>query len=639
MLRFYTLREIVYMRHDRKISFYIILIMTILSLLAPYLLFGITSQSAAFKIHPYFSGEIKRVKHDNILALSVFVIHISMLIIWWHSIQVRVIQKGVRFYLLLVHTVMLFYIIQCFFITTSYTTNFYLLRTSGYLFSIALIFIPLFGFYAALSIGREDSKLNWKWYLLIIPSSILVILCLTNDFHHLAFKQIPEEHEPNLLFHLHTFAFLGLGWAIILELMKIFHIFKIGNIVKSPWYLKRSPLFIIGIAIAVLIIKSFHSFVSYYEFIENIILFYMMETLIWEGCIAAGMVQVNTRHEEIFDIAPVMMQITDKNGILFKKSKDALPITYEDFKILKEKNILCKDDKIEQHISKIKNGYLIYQKDVEELNLYIKTLENIKSELNDEHNIIIMEEANAKNKALNLEQKRIFKLLSENMKEKIKTFNSFIQQLNDEFLENKQLMSTLNKIGLIATYIKRYGNLLLLTENCEPITIGELYLCFMEITGRLRLFDTDVSLVCEKSCHDNIIEADFSLLCCNIWENIIEYFDYTAKHVYFSIVEEKNHCNNIPENISKTTIHTEQEKIKEEKYSAYLINRTVSFMINIEPLNAQLYQDFDFKKYLIDNSVTIKEYFKKNEYLLTVKSGGYQGESAFSIECKYTEYT
>ena len=103
-----------------------------------------------------------------------------------------------------------------------------------------------------------------------------------------------------------------------------------------------------------------------------------MEIFIWESCIAVGMVPVNAYHKTVFDISTVAMQITDEEGNVFRASKNTAPITKQEFVELKQNKVVHEKDITEKYISKLSKGYLIWDKDVRELNFYIKELKELQ---------------------------------------------------------------------------------------------------------------------------------------------------------------------------------------------------------------------------------------------------------------------
>ena len=554
------------MKLYHKQLFYIVIVFAAL-LLASFLLFQIESQTARFKIHPEFTGGVSGVFSDMAFAIAAFILHLLCLSIWWNTIRIRVIQRGVRLYLFLIHTIMLFYIIHCFFITSIYDTNLRILRISGYFVSIPFFFIPLLGYYASLCIGKESAILSWKIYLLLIPAIVFTGLFLSSEMHSLIFTKILSEKQPNLQFHMTALSAFVFVWVIGLEIMKSWHILKISGGAKRLKFFKRVPFYIVFIELAYILPIYLRSYVVEYEFIENIASFFLMEIFIWESCIAVGMVPVNAYHKTVFDISTVAMQITDEEGNVFRASKNTAPITKQEFVELKQNKVVHEKDITEKYISKLSKGYLIWDKDVRELNFYIKELKELQKKLHDEFEITKLESTVKAEQVKVKERKRIYNTLALELSNQINSVAILSKDLAAKSAE--QTSTYLGKLILIATYIKRYSNLYLLSENNEYIYAAELRLCFSEIKQILEELNINTELVFNIS-DDKKIKSGFCLYCCRIWEYAIEFLDFGLSEVLFlanSIGKEEKSKTDFIISIVKAN------NVKDQGFSTYLNNR------------------------------------------------------------------
>lgn len=499
-------------------------------MLASFFLFQIESQTAGFKIYPEFTGGRAGVSKDMAFAIVAFLLYLLCLSIWWNSIRIRVIQRGVRIYLFLMHAIMLFYMVHFFFITSIYDTNLRLLRVSGYIVCIPFFFIPIFGYYASLYLGKESVKFSWKEYILLIPAIVFSVLFLSSEFHELLFIRISGEKQPNLQFHTTILTGFVFVWVLIMETMKSWHIYKISGGAKRLVFFRKLP-FLIMIMEGLYILPIYtRSLVVKYEVVESMASFFLMEVLVWESCIAVGMVQVNSYHKEVFDISTVSMQITDENGELFRVSKGAEPISKEEFKTLKSKEVICEGDVSEKYISKLSNGYLIWQKDVRELNYYIRELKELQKSLHNEYEITKLETDVRVEQVKISERERIYNTLKAELSKQSDFVKANLKTLTGRRAQD--LSDALGKIILVVTYIKRYSNLYLLTENKEYIYAAELRLCFAEIKQVLDELDIRSDFIFDIF-EDEKVGSRFCLNCCSIWEQAVEYLDFKIPEVLF----------------------------------------------------------------------------------------------------------
>ena len=241
---------------------------------------------------------------------------------------------------------------------------------------------------------------------------------------------------------------------------------------------------------------------------------------------------MNSYHKEVFDISTVSMQITDDIGNLFRVSRGAKPISKEDFVDLKKYDVIYENNVIEKHISKLSTGYLIWQKDVRELNYYIHELEEIQKKLHNEYEIKRLENDVTIEQAKIKERERIYNVL----RMRLSSQSEFVREKLKELYGKKQsdLKDNLGKIILAVTYIKRYGNLYLLTENSKYIYVAELKLCFAEIKQALDELNITTDLEFNIPENENVLSS-FCLECCNIWQHAVEYLDFKMSEVLFLV--------------------------------------------------------------------------------------------------------
>ena len=100
-----------------------------------------------------------------------FVIYLSLLIGWMYSLRERVMQQEMLKFLFLESVIMIFWVIVRFLQNTVFWQNIWLLRVSGYLVLIPVVFVPMLGVYAALCLGESEKyRLKRAVYVLLIPA-------------------------------------------------------------------------------------------------------------------------------------------------------------------------------------------------------------------------------------------------------------------------------------------------------------------------------------------------------------------------------------------------------------------------------------------------------------------------------------
>ena len=204
---------------------------------------------------------IRSFESDNILInsssfLLVFAIYIICIYTWSMSVWRRIIHTHVRTYLMRICGLMMFWVLIRTFRFASFNQIELINRYLRYSYSIILILIPLFSFFAALCIGKpENCRLERKFNLLYIPAIALMVGVMSNDFHQLAFK-FPSGlgfwtentiYERGIIFYLIVIWALGLFLGVVLILFK-----------KSYTPFTKNQLWMPLIFIIVGIIYTFH---------------------------------------------------------------------------------------------------------------------------------------------------------------------------------------------------------------------------------------------------------------------------------------------------------------------------------------------------------------------------------------------
>ena len=163
---------------------------------------------------------------------------------WIVSVQRRIIQKSVRFYLLAIAGLLILwqYLRTArwhFFQDTSPFT-----RYLWYGYYIPIILIPVFAVFIADYVGKaEDYTLPGKRKLLYIPAFLLLGLIFTNDFHQLAFY-FPEGTQNYETYSHRAVYCLAVIWEVLLGFLAIGVFLKKCRAPGNRWH-QRMPVLIL----------------------------------------------------------------------------------------------------------------------------------------------------------------------------------------------------------------------------------------------------------------------------------------------------------------------------------------------------------------------------------------------------------
>ena len=408
-------------------------------------------------------------------ATAVFFVYILLLNIWWNSILNRVAQKTVRRCLAASHwLIVAWFVVRLLQSGITAGAEQYG-RFSGYLLAIPFVYSFLLNFYASLLLGKaDDAKLSRRWYLLLIPATLIVIGFLTNDLHSFFHTELPVESGPSNLYGTNVGYILTCVWIIAMEIAKIVNIFRSGRRIENR-LLRWLPIF----ELIVLILYSIPYVLTAFappsiEFIEYTAGLFSYEILVWETCILIGVLPVNTNYREIFHQSDIGMQIFHLDGSVFLQSNDADLINPQMFAQLKRDNVARLPNDCELHLSPIADGYAVWRSDTHELQRLTEELQE-KKELLESEDILLRTELMSRRELQRIrERQRLYQMIYNQTESERKAILSIIPKLRSEIERSAavsgaepEIRKMLEQICDFALVIKNTGNRLLESEHGE----------------------------------------------------------------------------------------------------------------------------------------------------------------------------
>lgn len=442
-------------------------------------------------------------------------IYIALYIGWGISVSKRIIQVQVRHYLIAVSGLMVFWFVirsmRYFFIT-----DIGISRQLWYLYYLPMLFIPLFSLFVAISLGKPASARLSKTALLLlyIPTVLCLLLVLTNDLHQLVFS-FPEGEVWTDKNNGYTFGYyIVLGW----EILCAFAAFVI-MIIKCRLSYRKKYLPFLLLACSIVYAFIYVSGVEWMQLIGGDITAAqcLMFTGILESCIQCGLIQTNTGYEELFMVSRLGAQITDQENTVCLASSNAGGLTDEQRMSAKTHPVLA--DKTTLIKSKpIRFGHVLWQEDVSELTEAIEQIEENCRDLS-ERNRIRQENLETKKKILSLQEKnQAADVLNRETAGQISMIEHLLTQYDTENDAQKR-EKLLAGAAVLGAYIKRYGNLLLVSHREETADIRDLSRCFEDSFVNLELLD--VKCLCTLPA-DVILATKDMLRIYHTFETVLE---------------------------------------------------------------------------------------------------------------------
>ena len=459
-------------------------------------------------------------------------IYIALYIGWGISVSKRIIQVQVRHYLIAVSGLMVFWFVirsmRYFFIT-----DIGISRQLWYLYYLPMLFIPLFSLFVAISLGKPASARLSKTALLLlyIPTVLCLLLVLTNDLHQLVFS-FPEGEVWTDKNNGYTFGYyIVLGW----EILCAFAAFVI-MIIKCRLSYRKKYLPFLLLACSIVYAFIYVSGVEWMQLIGGDITAAqcLMFTGILESCIQCGLIQTNTGYEELFMVSRLGAQITDQENTVCLASSNAGGLTDEQRMSAKTHPVLA--DKTTLIKSKpIRFGHVLWQEDVSELTEAIEQIEENCRDLS-ERNRIRQENLETKKKILSLQEKnQAADVLNRETAGQISMIEHLLTQYDTENDAQKR-EKLLAGAAVLGAYIKRYGNLLLVSHREETADIRDLSRCFEDSFVNLELLD--VKCLCTLPA-DVILATKDMLRIYHTFETVLEDCLFDLHSVWVNARERK----------------------------------------------------------------------------------------------------
>ena len=450
-----------------------------------------------------------------ISQLLVLLIYVGILVFWAESVYERIVNKMIRRYLISMVCLMLFWMLMR---TLRFTVFYYVFpigQWCWYAYYISMILIPQICLFAAKCIGKpEEYRLSKKWYLMYIPSLVLIIGILTNDFHQWAF-QFHQGYEAGWGIYKHGFLYyLAVIWIFFCIVEMIWQIVKscrIPDAKKMVWL----PIAMVGISLLYSILYAIDS--DLFGFIEMTAALCFAVIAIWESSIKTGLIQSNSHYDELLKFSNLGMTVVDNDYTTYYKSDDVLMLAKGQMQEAAESPVMLENG-IRVLGTKIKGGYIFWQEDLSELLEILDELEELREELKDSNKVSMQNYQMDKRIRILAEKNRLHDELHRQTSSQINLLNDWLTKLikSDDEKEKREL---LRRIVVVGAYLKRRNNLILLSEQNEKIKKEELHLSIEEMMRNLQL--AGIKCACTVQL-DRDLSSEVTMKLFDFYEYVVE---------------------------------------------------------------------------------------------------------------------
>lgn len=411
-------------------------------------------------------------------------LYIGLFSFWGLSLRRRIMQPLARRCLTAIAALIVFWITVRL-IRYSFTEDPWAQRYLWYLYYLPMLFIPPLAVFVSLSLGKPESYRLPLWArLLSLPSALLLLLVLSNDLHQLVFV-FPADAAVWANDYRHGIGYYSVAvWLICCTLIALFTMLAKCRLPNSRKVLIL-PFVPVLLAVVYSVLYIFCMPILKPLAGDMTVVFCLLIAATLESCIQCGLIQSNTGYEALFMVSRLGAQITDQNNAVCLASLNAQALT-EEQRLCAETQTVSTGSRLLVRSKPIAFGHVLWQEDVTELcDAIEQTQENCRDLA--ERNRIRQENLQTQKKILALQEKnRAADLLHRETRQQIDRIGRMLAQYDTQTdaAERRRLLAG---VAVIGAYIKRYGNLLLVSERTETADLRDLSRCFDESFLNLEL--------------------------------------------------------------------------------------------------------------------------------------------------------
>ncbi len=424
----------------------------------------------------------------------------------------------------------------------------FLARHTWYLYYVPMLLLPLFLFYIALLVSpKYNAKLSKSWYWTLAVTAVLIGLILTNDLHQQAFIFQPGfanwdgDYRHGWLFYVVS------AWQFVLFLTSIIILVlkcRISSSKKSAWIILIP--FAIGLVMYALLLTDKVPIINVapiFEFPEAHI---FTAATVLECCMQLGLVPTNKDYGKLFRNLSISAQITDRKGTPVYSSSSAVTLTREQFSAedgarIGEHTVL--------HKMPLPGGYGFWQDDMTELDRLNDELEEAKEGLAQEAELIRLKNELKEKKTKITQRTLVYDTIAKYTQKQSQAI-SFYAKMARNSSDARVKEDCRRRIVLLGAYIKRYANLMLISQESDLIEAGELSLSVAEVLRYLNYCGVPGEVINNAEC---TLPANATLAVFEAFETLLEANYPRLRGVFVHLsVKDKALIKLIVENLSES---------------------------------------------------------------------------------------
>ena len=463
------------------------------------------------------------------------VLYVGLFAVWGFSLNRRVIQKKVKYYLISVVALLIFWNVLK---TLKYliVADPIVSRYLWYLYYIPMLQIPLMVFLAGWLMGQpDDRELPGRLRFLWLPTILLVLLVLSNDLHQQVFRFASGQNILTFDNERYTY---GAGYYVVLVWMVLLALAALGIMtvrcrVSAGKKKIARPLIpvICLIAYGILYISG----IPAVRFLAGdlCVVFGLLYMATCESLIRYRLIQSNSGYADLFNASvDSSAQITNQDYAVYYAAREAKEISKEQMR-LAEKGPVMLSDTVRLHNMQIPGGHVIWHEDISELLRVRKELEETQEELKDRNALLKLEYERDKERKTIEEQNRIYDLLNRCTQKQTEQIFRLVKEYEKNGKDEASNREILARITVLCSYIKRRKHLALSVHSNCNISFSELQSALNESLSSLELLSVRTGLYAEPG--SSWLEGETASLAYDFFESAVELALDSLRWIFVSV--------------------------------------------------------------------------------------------------------
>lgn len=394
---------------------------------------------------------------------------------------------------------------------------FFIGRYCWYLYWIPLLCIPVLMFYISLFIYAKDERQTMrKWGWVAGVTVVLILLVFTNDLHQMVYRFQPGFADWDSAYENCWLYVVITVWAYGFYVVSVAVLVVKSSIEKATYHAWVILIpFTIGVVMLLLIFTGTMPHIGGYTAFQFPEALGFMVAGVMECCIQLGLIPTNENYRGLMKESSVPVLITDRMGNVVFRSKAAKELTKEQFSApdgtrIGEHTILRRVE--------ISGGYGFWENDVTELDRLGEELKEAGEALAEESELVRLQN-DLKEKQAKIEQRTfVYDMISKRTQHQLLAISRISEQaLKSGDEEEKDRCR--KEIALRGAYIKRYANLMLLSEDTGVVSTKELGLSVIEVLRYLNRCGVPGELLHSA---DSFLPAEQALAAFEAFEILLE---------------------------------------------------------------------------------------------------------------------